>query len=87
MSADVGTRILSLLDALDASLDPETDADVRDWVNHSEWLLALEVLAEHSIDRGARFEPSVATSFREVVTICGGDPGRYVALFPGDSDR
>lgn len=84
MSAPVGVRILELVDALGSKLQPETVDDVRDWIDHSEWLLALEVLAEHMIENGDRLTGMEWDAFRELLANSGGDIDRFRALLGRD---
>jgi hypothetical protein len=57
-------------------------ADVLDWCDHHEWLLALEVLAEKLYEHGLKIDQGQWDRLRQLVEQSGGTLTRFEFIEP-----
>ena len=82
MSEDLRVEIDDFTDRVAAKVSESTVADVKDWASLTEWLLALDVLAEHLFDSGNKVESAEWRDFQALAIACGADPRRYAYVDP-----
>ncbi|GAB3258466.1 MafI family immunity protein [Kineosporia babensis] len=75
-------EIRSYVQDLGERLPAEARADVLDWLDHNEWLLALEVMADELSEAGGTLEAGEWDRLVALVQRCGGDLARFDMLQP-----
>lgn len=78
--SDRSGAIQALASEFSGLLAEEVRADVEDWCEHGEWLLALEVLAERLFEAGVGIDHEQRRRFASLVESCGGDESRFAFL-------
>lgn len=82
MTTDIRSKIHAFADRLSPKVPPETVTDVKDWADHTEWSLALEVLAEHLFDSGNAFDADEWAEFNHLIEVTECDPARFEFVNP-----
>lgn len=85
MTTDIRSMIRAFADRLSPKVPATTVADVKDWVDHTELSLALEVLAEHLFDSGNTFDADEWAEFSHLVDVTQCDPDRFNFVKPTSS--
>lgn len=84
MTTDIKTAIIDFADRMSPKVPSATVADVKDWANHTEWSLALEVLAEHLFESGNTFSTDEWTEFSRIIDLAQCEPARFEFVRPAD---
>ena len=80
MSDAAAEAIRAFAEEFEGVLSDEAILDVRDWCEHGEWLLAVEVLGEKLFDEGVRLNDDQRRTFVTLLTGCGGDESGFAPL-------
>ncbi|TQL67190.1 hypothetical protein FB381_1063 [Nocardioides albertanoniae] len=79
---DLMNQIIEFADDIAPKVPEATVVDVKDWASHTEWILALDVLAEHLFDSGNKFDEREWQQFCQIAVASGADARRYSYVDP-----